>query len=169
MGTHNPNFFWTTTTTTMFRLVSSTSGRASVAAFSTLRGAMGGGRTAGGHPTSEALKARKTDEAELKQLRLYHKSGLALAVAAPLALVLPSSVMLPVDAVLSAVVPFHAYVGSAAVVEDYIPRKHHTAAKTGLLLVAGLMSAGLFKSTFFGDGPTAAVKALWADNDTPSD
>ena len=119
---------------------------------------------AGGFPTAAALKAQKADSSALRQLKYFHHTGLVLAAAVPAALALsPSALNMPVDLVLSAAVPYHAYVGTVGVVEDYVPRDSQETAKTVALFVAGLMAAGMFKATFFGSGPTEAVKALWRD------
>ena len=138
--------------------------RASSSKVGGVSGVGGNEVNAGGFPTAAALKAQKADSSALRQLKYFHHTGLVLAAAVPAALALsPSALNMPVDLVLSAAVPYHAYVGTVGVVEDYVPRDSQETAKTVALFVAGLMAAGMFKATFFGSGPTEAVKALWRD------
>lgn len=123
-------------------------------------------RTHGGHPTSKALRKARTPEAEsgLSHLKYYHHSGKALAVLAPVALVLsPSVINLPVDLALNVVVPYHSYISTINVIEDYVPKAAQPSWKTVALIGAGIMAAGFLKLNVGGAGITETVKSLWRE------
>lgn len=52
--------------------------------------------------------------------RLYHYTSIGLVTLIPIALVAPSSVVLPVDLALGFLLPIHAHIGMAHIVEDYV-------------------------------------------------
>merc|ERR1711865_161966 len=107
----------------------------------------------------------KADQS-LKNVHLYHQSGLALAVAAPLALVYPN---LPCDVLLSTAFPLHAYVGLHAVVTDYVPLPLKGAGRAFLAIGTGLTILGMQVINFKGDGMTKSTLRLWSVKEEQKD
>ena len=100
-------------------------------------------------------------------LRLYHKLNFGLIALGPLALVLsPSSMNIPIDILLSVMIPLHGHVGGNDVISDYA--KKITKAKwfdqvcrRGLLGVTIVTFLGLTKLNMDGVGVTESFKSLW--------
>ena len=75
--------------------------------------------------------------------RFYHKSGLALAVLAPVSFILsPSPINMPVDLLLGVLFPFHSHVALNYIVSDYVPKAQRSMARfavmgTTLVALAG--------------------------------
>jgi succinate dehydrogenase (ubiquinone) membrane anchor subunit len=95
--------------------------------------------------------------------KLFHKTGPALAVLSPLALLLPSQAAFPVDMILGVVIPFHSHFGLNSIITDYVPKNFRSAARFGVLAATLLTVVGIFKLNIEGPGLTGSVKALWTD------
>jgi succinate dehydrogenase (ubiquinone) membrane anchor subunit len=92
----------------------------------------------------------------------FHKSGIVLAVLAPVAVVAsPSAFNMPVELVLSVLFPFHSHVALNYVITDYVPPAGRTAARGALLAASVIAAVGMVKLTFDGPGLTESVKSLW--------
>merc|ERR1719272_1435276 len=92
--------------------------------------------------TDRILKADQS----LSNVHLYHQSGMALAIATPIALVYP----------------LHAYVGLHAVVTDYVPPPFKGAGRYFLAAGTALTIVGMQVINFKGDGMTASTLRLWS-------
>jgi succinate dehydrogenase (ubiquinone) membrane anchor subunit len=99
--------------------------------------------------------------------RLYHTSGLALAVLTPAALVLsPSPMNMPIDLALGVIFPLHAHVGLNYIISDYVPKASRTIARSGLMGFTVITCAGLLRLNLSGSGLTHTIKSLWIKKDT---
>ena len=83
-------------------------------------------------------------------------------------LIVPCALTLPLDAVLSIVMPLHAHVGLTASAADYIPRFAPSgssdsllfAARCGILFATGTVTLGLL-SLSTGPGLTVTIRNMW--------
>ena len=75
----------------------------------------------------------------------FHKTGVVLAVATPLAFLLPSSLVLPIDVTLGVLFPLHSHVALNTVITDYVPKSARNHARIALLAVT--IAASLFTDT----------------------
>ena len=94
--------------------------------------------------------------------KIYHASGLILAVITPVALAAsPSPVTLPFDLLLGALFPLHSHVALNYIISDYVPKASRPAAR-GLILAASIIAAaGILKINLTGPGLTETIKSLW--------
>lgn len=94
-------------------------------------------------------------------VKIFHKSSIAMAALAPIAFIIPSQFVMPVDIVLGLLFPLHSHVALNYVVADYVPKASRSLAR-GLVLVASIFAAaGLLKLNVQGPGMTETVKSLW--------
>lgn len=93
--------------------------------------------------------------------RVFHSSGMLLAVATPIAFLAPASVALPLDVALGVLFPLHGHIAMNYVVTDYVPKGARSMARGALLLTSVIAAIGLAKLNFAGDGVTGTVKAMW--------
>jgi len=96
--------------------------------------------------------------------KLYERSGVALALAAPVAIVAPdgSAVQRTADIAMAVAIPWHSHVSLNAVVTDYVPRGiMRSAARVGVLGSSVAAGAGLMLLAVNGPGLTGTLKKLW--------
>lgn len=86
---------------------------------------------------------------------------MVLAVATPLAFLLPSSFILPIDVTLGVLFPLHSHVALNTVITDYVPKSARNPARIALLAVTIITAAGLLKLNLQGPGLTDSIKSLW--------
>jgi succinate dehydrogenase (ubiquinone) membrane anchor subunit len=97
-----------------------------------------------------------------KLTQLYHHSGMALIIIAPLAFVIsPSKFNFPIDLALGIVFPFHSHVAFNYIISDYVPKSLRSAARMSLLGITIFTAAGLLKLNVQGPGITETFKSLW--------
>lgn len=94
--------------------------------------------------------------------KLYHHSGLALAILTPAAFALsPSVINMPIDIILGIVFPLHSHVGLNYIVSDYVPKAQRSLARYALLAATVVTCLGLLKLNIQGPGLTESIKSLW--------
>ena len=94
--------------------------------------------------------------------KVYHLTGLVLAVVTPIAFIAsPSIISLPVDYALGLIIPLHAHVGLNYVVTDYVPKAVRSVARLGVLGLTLITAAGILKLNFDGPGLTETIKSTW--------
>lgn len=86
---------------------------------------------------------------------------MVLAVATPLAFLLPSSLVLPIDVTLGVLFPLHSHFALNTIVTDYVPKSARNPARIALLAVTIITAAGLLKLNLQGPGLTESIKSLW--------
>jgi succinate dehydrogenase (ubiquinone) membrane anchor subunit len=114
-----------------------------------------------GKKTAEVREISADESGTLN--KWFHKTGPALMVLSPLALLLPSHAAFPVDVILGVVIPFHSHFALNVIITDYVPKNFRSAARFGVLATTLLTVVGIFKLNMDGPGLTGSVKALWAD------
>ena len=94
--------------------------------------------------------------------KLYHTSGLVLAVLTPAAFIMsPSLVNKPIDLALGFIFPFHSYVAFNYIISDYLPKTLRSTARVSLLGITVIATAGLLRLNIQGVGLTETLKSLW--------
>mmetsp|Transcript_882 Transcript_882/g.525 ORF Transcript_882/g.525 Transcript_882/m.525 type:complete len:149 (+) Transcript_882:42-488(+) len=114
------------------------------------------------------IKETSADESSFIN-KYFHKSGAALILLSPLALILPAKEAFPVDLLLGVVIPFHSHVALNIIVSDYVPKQYRSGSRFGILALTLLAAGGILKLNLEGPGLTGTIKALWADKKKAND
>eukprot|EP00033_Pygsuia_biforma_P001704 GCRY01001908.1.p1 GENE.GCRY01001908.1~~GCRY01001908.1.p1 ORF type:complete len:218 (+),score=31.41 GCRY01001908.1:228-881(+) len=116
--------------------------------------------------THECATSGPSDPVGFKIMKLFKYSSYSLGALAPVAIALsPHPLVLPFDLAMGVIIPFHTYIGTSHIAEDYVPRRFLSGAKVVLLTLSAMAGLGFLRMNLKGKGLTETMKSLWVEEE----